>query len=114
MNREFRDFLDDMLEYAEKASAFVEGMTQDQFLADEKTQFAVIRALEVIGEAARHVPTEFRDRFTAVPWARIVGMRHVLAHDYGGADPRIVYDTVTIFVPELIAALPGVIAQADQ
>jgi uncharacterized protein with HEPN domain len=113
VTREFRDFLEDMLEHATKARSFVEGVTWDQFSSDEKTQFAAMRALEILGEAARRIPPEFRQRFPSVPWNRIIGMRNILAHNYAGADARIVFDTVTLFLPALIDLLPTVIAQAE-
>jgi uncharacterized protein with HEPN domain len=112
VTREFRDYLDDMLEFAEKARSFIRGMSREQFLADEKSQFATMRALEVIGEAARRIPVEFRDRFPSIPRQRIIGMRNVLAHNYDGADAYLIYDTATIFVPALIEALPAIIAEA--
>ncbi len=115
MNRDFRDYLDDMLEHAEKAIAFAGGMDWPQFLADEKTRFAVVRAVEIIGEAARRVPEDFQDRHPQISWRRIIGMRNVLAHDYIGTNPRVVFDTVVIFPPELIAALqPLIQALADE
>ncbi len=113
MTRDFRDYLDDMLEYAAKARAFVGDMTRDSFVADDKTHLATVRAIEIIGEAARQVPPEFRDRFPEIPWKRIIAMRNVLAHNYDGADPGIVYDTATIFAPQLAALLPAVIAAAE-
>ncbi|ARJ68189.1 hypothetical protein WV31_15540 [Magnetospirillum sp. ME-1] len=94
-----------MLDHAEKAIAFVGGMDWPQFAGDEKTRFAVVRAVEIVGEAARRVPEDFRDSQPQIPWRRIIGMRNVLAHDYIGTNPRVVYDTVVIFLPELISAL---------
>lgn len=113
MTRDFRDSLDDMLEYAKQAQAFVDTMWWKEFEADAKTFFAAARAIEIVGEAARHIPEDVQRRFPAIPWRQIIGMRNVLAHNYDGADPRIVYDTVTLFLPGLIDALPAVIADVD-
>jgi uncharacterized protein with HEPN domain len=101
-----------MLEAANKAKAFTDGMPWAQFAVDDKTQFAAARALEIVGEAARNIPQDFRDRCPEIPWQRVVGMRNILAHNYAGADPRVIYDTIKIAVPELIANLPAVIARA--
>lgn len=111
MTRDFRDFLDDMLDHARKARGFVGDMRWEEFCADEKTRFATIRAIEIIGEAARRVPEDVRQRFPQIPWQRIVGMRNVLAHDYIGANPRIIYDTAVVFAPELVSQLTAVIAE---
>jgi uncharacterized protein with HEPN domain len=111
--RDFRDYLDDMLEAANKAGAFVEGMSWEQFAADTKTQFAAARALEIIGEAARNIPRDFREQCPEIPWQRVVGMRNILIHNYDGADPRVIYDTIKIALPDLIANLPSVIAKAS-
>jgi uncharacterized protein with HEPN domain len=97
--------LDDMIEYARKARAFVGDLDFAAFQADEKTRFAAIRALEVVGEAARGIPPDLRTRAPDVPWPRIVGMRNFLAHDYMGTNPQVVYDTVRLFLPDLIDRL---------
>jgi uncharacterized protein with HEPN domain len=77
------------------------------------TQFAAARALEIIGEAARNIPQDFRAQCPEIPWQRIVGMRNILAHNYDGADPLVIYDTIKIAIPDLITNLPAVIAKAD-
>ena len=112
MTREFGDFLDDMLDHAQKARAFVGEMNWEEFQADLRTQFATARAIEIIGEAARRVPDEVQVRFPAIPWRQIVGMRNVLAHNYDGADPRIIFDTVALFLPRLIAQLVAMGAES--
>jgi uncharacterized protein with HEPN domain len=110
VTREWRDFLEDMLEHAEKARAFVGPMAWAEFEADEKTRFATIRALEIVGEAAHRVPAEVRNLHPGIPWPQIVGMRNVLAHDYAGTNPRIVYDTVMLFLPGLVTELRKILA----
>ncbi len=114
MTREFRDYLDDMLEYAGKARDFVDGMGWEDFLQDEKTRLATIRAIEVVGEAARRIPPAFQAKCPEIPWQRMIGMRNILAHDYLGTNPRVVFDTATIFIPQLIALLPAAIAKASE
>lgn len=98
-----------MLDYARDAQAFVAGMDAEAFAADRKTQYAVLRALEVIGEAAKRVPPEVQDRFPEIPWRQIIGMRNIIAHDYLGIRLSRVFETATAFVPELVERLPGVI-----
>lgn len=111
MSREFGDFFVDMLDHARTAASFIDGMDWDQFKADLRTQFATARALEIIGEAARRIPVSVHDRYPLVPWRRIIGMRNVLAHNYDGADPRIIFDTLTIFLPDLIRLLSSIVTE---
>lgn len=110
MTRDPRDFIADMLAYAEKAERFVADMSYDEFEADERTQFAVIHSLQVVGEAARRIPADLQSRFQDVPWRDVIGMRHVLAHDYSRVRLKVVYDTAVIFVPKLLAALQSIAA----
>lgn len=76
--------LGDMLDYARDVQTFVAGMDFESFAKNRKTQYAVLRALEVIGEAAKRVPLETQERFPSTPWRQIIGMRNVIAHDYLG------------------------------
>lgn len=91
--------------HAQRAQRFLGEMTPDQFLADELVQTAVVRCVEVIGEAARLVSQEARDLAPAIPWTLIVGMRHVLAHDYGVVSLDRVYQVATRQLTPLIDQL---------
>ncbi len=76
MKREYADFLQDMLNNAELALDFVQGMEYDEFFEDEKSRYAVMRALEVIGEAARQIPDDVRAANPEIPWREITAMRN--------------------------------------
>jgi uncharacterized protein with HEPN domain len=105
VEREYRDFIIDMIEAADMVASFIQGMTKEQFLADKKTQFAVVRALEIIGEAAKKVPDSIRSRYPDLPWREISGMRDKLIHDYFGVNNEVVWKTAVEDVPEIAANL---------
>ena len=109
MTRDPDLYLDDMLVHARAAHRFVEGMTLDAFARDVRTQYAVKYALHIVGEAARNVPSEIRDRFPHIPWQQIIGMRNRLAHDYLGTRHDIVFATARDFAPQLIAQLSPIL-----
>ncbi|MES0344769.1 MAG: DUF86 domain-containing protein [Anaerolineales bacterium] len=105
VEREYRDFIIDMIEAADMVASFIQGMNKEQFLADKKTQFAVVRALEIIGEAAKKVPDSIRSRYPDLPWREISGMRDKLIHDYFGVNNEVVWKTAIEDVPEIAANL---------
>lgn len=94
MKREYTDYLNDMLENAEKALSFIGGMDFDDFQNDDKAVYAVIRAFEVIGEAARQIPDHVRETNSDIPWREIAGMRNKLTHEYFGVNTKVVWRTV--------------------
>lgn len=103
--RRTEELLRDMRDYALKAQAFVAEFTKNEFLADERNQFAVFHCIEVIGEAAAKLPHEFQEQHPEVPWASIIGMRNVLIHDYFDIDIEIAWETVQQDLPMLLDML---------
>jgi uncharacterized protein with HEPN domain len=87
-------YLDDILDAAGKAVQFTKGMSFDEFQRDERTSYAVIRALEILGEAAKNVPDSVRRRAPELPWQDMAGMRDKLIHAYHGVDLAVVWKTV--------------------
>jgi uncharacterized protein with HEPN domain len=97
--RQTTGYLNDILYAISKVDEFTGGLTYEQFIEDEKTQFAVIRAIEVIGEATKNIPDIIKASHTSVPWRNISGMRDKLIHAYFGIDMDILWKTVTKEVP---------------
>ena len=99
--RVYTDYLSDILTYAEKAEIFTANINLETFQSNEEKVFAVIRALEVIGEAAKHIPTSVRRHYPQIPWKKIVGMRNVVIHGYFGVDTEVIWRTVQDDLPPL-------------
>ena len=95
----------DMLTFARKAVRFCEGKSREEFEQDEILQLAVVRIIELIGEAASRVPADVRGQYPSVPWSDIVGTRNRLIHGYDRVDLRIVWDTIQDDLPVLIEVL---------
>ena len=79
---------------------YASGMRREQFLADEKTIDAVVRNLEIIGEAVRWLPPEFKERHRAIPWNQIAGLHNRIVHDYFGLDLEIIWEVLQTSLPE--------------
>ncbi len=95
----------DMLEAVERIRIYTEGMTFDQFLQDHKTSDAVLRNLQVLGEAAKRVPESVRTLAPEIEWERIIRSRHIVVHDYFGIDYGIVWRIAQVHLPPLQTAL---------
>jgi uncharacterized protein with HEPN domain len=105
-----REYLGDMLDWARKAQRFVAGMSEEQFLRDERTQSAVLHALIVIGEAANRISDDMRAAQPDIPCYEIRGMRNRLAHDDLGVDMDAVWRAVSVELPALSLTLERVLA----
>jgi len=103
--RKVRLFLADMLESIEKVQRYTAGVDFERFAGDDLLVDAVVRNLEIIGEAARHIPETLRQRYPEVPWKRVVGLRNVVVHEYFAVDVEILWAIVHKNLPELKVAL---------
>jgi uncharacterized protein with HEPN domain len=101
MSRPERWRLLDILDAIDRTVSYVEGMDYDDFLVDRKTQDAVTRSIEIIGEAARALPEDFKERHPHIPWSDIVAMRNVIVHQYFGVLPEVVWDVIQNDLPTL-------------
>jgi uncharacterized protein with HEPN domain len=99
--REYRDYLRDIVSSLSDIEDFVEGMAFGQFEKDRKTLNAVVRSIEIIGEAAKNIPVAMREQYSAVPWKRMIGMRNKVIHGYFGVDVKTLWNTVKDDLPPL-------------
>lgn len=101
MSDEFLDFVEDILEAMDKAELLLEGVTYDRFEADFRINFAVVRALEIIGEASKRLPEDLRQKYPGIPWKGMAGMRDRIIHGYDNVDLQIVWDVVKKDIPQI-------------
>ena len=97
--------LRDILDAARLISSYVAGTTEQAFRADTQKQDAVIRRIEIIGEAAAHLNEETRQAIPALPFRKMRGMRNIVAHDYANVDLKIVWEVATAQVPQISGVL---------
>lgn len=107
--KDWRVRIDDMLEAIKRCMDYVDGLSEQAFMADAKTVDAVARNLEIIGEAANKIPSPVEDAHPLVPWRRLADIRHVLIHEYHSVDADILYRTVINDLPPLVIQLQAVL-----
>ncbi|MCD6514489.1 MAG: DUF86 domain-containing protein [Candidatus Odinarchaeota archaeon] len=114
MKREVGDYIEDIINAMNKALQFVKGMSYDEFTKDDKTIFAVIRSLEVIGEAVKNIPETIREKYPEIPWKAMAGMRDKLIHEYFGVDLKILWDTVKKRIPKIKPFFEKMLKEIEQ
>ncbi len=101
MKRDYRDYLEDIVKSIDETARFTEGISFETFIHDSKTINASIRSLEVLGEAAKRIPEDLRQKAPDVPWKYMAGMRDKLIHEYFSVDLSIVWMVIKQELPPL-------------
>ena len=103
-----------MIDFSEKVLSYTDGLNQDAFVSDGRSYDATLRNIELIGEAATHVPDEVREGNAHIPWRMIVGTRNRVAHGYLGMDDDVIWSIIQDDVPDLLPKLRHLIDSVDQ
>jgi uncharacterized protein with HEPN domain len=114
MKREYIDYVNDIAGEIKNIEKFIEGMDYPGFSTDLKTSHAVIRSLEVIGEAAGNLPDDVKKNYPDEPWYKIAGIRNKIAHEYFGVDLKIVWKTIKEDLPRLKFTAEKIIKDYEQ
>jgi uncharacterized protein with HEPN domain len=101
MNDEFLDFVEDIIDAMNKSEILIENVTFKQFESEFRINYAVVRALEIIGEATKRLPESIRAQYPNIPWKGMAGMRDRIIHGYDLVDMQIVWDVVKIDIPKI-------------
>lgn len=106
--RAWRFYLEDMIAFAHKVLIYSEGIEQQDFVENELVYDAILRNLELIGEAATHIPDEVRSAYAHIPWRMVIATRNRLIHGYLGLDDDVLWSIVREDVPELLVMLRAI------
>lgn len=101
MKRDITVYLKDILKNMEKAEEFIEDMSYKEFIADEKTKYAIVRCIEIMGEAVKNIPESIRKKYNEVPWKDIAGMRDKVIHFYFGIKLKRVWLALKEDIPKI-------------
>jgi uncharacterized protein with HEPN domain len=113
MSNEFLDYVEDILDAMEKAEILLKNVTYEQFKVDFRINFAVVRALEIVGEATKRLPMSLRDQYPDIPWKRMAGMRDRIIHGYDTVDLEVVWDAVKAEIPRVKPLLQQILTDYE-
>ena len=110
-NRNIQMYLDDIIEAMQRIAQYIDGYSFIQFKQDYKTVDAVIRNLEVIGEASKNIPKVFKNHHPNIPWDEMYYLRNKVTHEYFGIDYEIIWDIITNYLPGNLFDIKGIRAE---
>ncbi len=114
MSRSLRLYFDDICTSCAKVQRYTLRMTFEDFVADDRTYDAVVRNLQIIGEAVKQIPTDVRAQYPAVEWRKIAGLRDILAHAYFSLENETLWDVVQNKIPELSEQIQLIIRETGE
>lgn len=114
MKRDVTLYMKDVIDSIDKIYEFIKGINYHKFLEDEKTNCAVVRKLEIIGEAVKNIPPQIRHNYPDIPWKEIAGMRDIISHVYFGIDYTIVWKVVKKRLPELKKSMQAILEEQQK
>ena len=103
--RDWRFYVQDMLEFCERVLDYTSGLDQDTFTANRLPYDATLRNIQLIGEAATHIPAELQEKYPAIPWRSIIGVRNRLAHSYLHISDVVIWSIIQDAIPKLVPEL---------
>jgi len=112
--RDIRLYLTDLLDAIGKIDGYVYNMSLEEFLKDDRTKDAVLRNMEVIGEAAKNLPQEIKDSYNDLDWKAAAGMRNKLIHEYFGVSFSIVWETIKNDLPDLRDEVEKILKEIEE
>ena len=112
--RGWRFYVQDMIEFSERVLSYTNGLDQATFIADGRTYDATLRNLELVGEAATHIPRAVRDAHPEIEWREIIATRNRVAHGYMGMDEDVIWDIIQTDIPNLLPALRDLLNSASE
>jgi len=114
MKRDYKLFVKDILDAIDKIDEFIGDMEYEEFIKDDKTSTAVVKKIEIIGEAIKNIPREIKTKYKTIPWRDIVGMRNKITHAYFGIDYEIVWKVVKEKLPTLKTQVTQVLKEMEE
>ena len=112
--RHWSEYLQDMIMFCENSLLYTEGLDRDGFQAGGPMHDATLWCIALVGEAANKIPVNIRQRQPSIPWREIIVTRNRLIHHYFGIDDDFVWDTITVYIPELLPRLYTLLESAEQ